>query len=386
MTLPHDSVTGYPVTGSPRVVRGNLPCLPIRVSHDPSPPHFYLVGTFQFFSDVHIRFVDTIILKVWQKNMTFVETAKQMLLDGRDGRDVVHFLKSAFVAPEQAKGTERTISSLHSVMTLVRRAVAESDGLPCDAVRLPSTRSMDTFKLTRDEIIQLKANQEASWIHKADNVLVVAQFDKLLKTVRALLDTARPEHSNARLILPLLISSGRRLSEICNGRSTFAPTDRPFACLFGGQLKRKGTDSASYVIPLLVPYSSFANGMAAFRQKQVAVTSDKRRAKTTVATLTNAQVKTRYQFPLQCALAKNGVVSLPKCHIHDLRALYAAAVWELYECRPQAFNRVLMRVLGHCISKDSLSYIHVQLDDVESLRHTFGPLPGPVVSAPENAA
>ena len=299
--------------------------------------------------------------------MGFVETARDMLFAGRDGREVMDYLRREFIKPELAKSAERSLSSLHSVMTKVRNAVAESGQAAPD--------SMKTFKLRRQEVVTLKKAQEAARLTKSDRVLVIPAFPELLKTVEGLLDTASPTDTNARLIIPLLIASGRRLSEICSTRSTFSPTDHPYACRFGGQLKRKGADSgASYIIPLLVPYLVFAKGLAAFRSKQFSVTADKRCAKTAVDTLTNAQLKTRYQWPLQFALEANRVISLPPCHIHDLRALYASAIWELYTSN-SAFNRVLMKVLGHFVLSDSLSYIHVRLEGCESIRHTFGPLP-----------
>eukprot|EP00966_Prymnesium_polylepis_P085482 1979136-Prymnesium_polylepis.3 len=221
----------------------------------------------------------------------------------------------------------------------------------------------------------MKKAQEAARLTKSDRVLVIPDFPNLLKTVEGLLATASPTDTNGALIIPLLIASGRRLSEICSPRSTFSATDHPCACRFGGQLKRKGADAgASYVIPLLVPYSLFAKGLAAFRTKQFSESTDRRRAKSAVDTLTNAQIKTRYQWPLQVALEANRVVSLPPCHIHDLRALYASAIWELYTS-DSAFNRVLMKVLGHFVLSDSLSYIHVRLEGCESIRRKFGPLP-----------
>ena len=198
----------------------------------------------------------------------------------------------------------------------------------------PAPDSMKTFKPSRREVVTLKKAQEAARLGKSDQVLVIPDFDKLLKTVEGLLDTASPTDTNARLLIPLLIASGRRLSEVCSPRSTFSPTDHPYHCLFSGQLKQKkgsianGQTAASppYVIPLLVPYSLFAKGLAAFRMKQFSESTDRRRAKTAVDTLTTAQIKTRYQWPFQVALEANRVISLPPCHIHDLRALYASAI------------------------------------------------------------
>ena len=316
------------------------------------------------------------MLNFKKREMGFVETARDMLLSGRDGAEVMEYLRREFVKPELAKSAERSLSSLHSVMTKVRNTVAESGQ--------PTPDSMKTFKLSRKDVVTMKKAQEAARLTKSDRVLVIPDFPNLLKTVEGLLATASPTDTNARLLISLLIVSGRRLSEVCSPRSTFSATDHPYACRFSGQLKQKKGSMANgqtvasppYVIPLLVPYSLFAKGLAAFRTKQFSESTDRRRAKTAVDTLTNAQLKTRYQWPLQVALEANRVISLPPCHIHDFRALYASAIWELY-ASDSAFNRVLMKVLGHVSLSDSLSYIHVRLDGCEAMRRTFGPLPDP---------
>eukprot|EP00966_Prymnesium_polylepis_P272294 6290967-Prymnesium_polylepis.1 len=75
-----------------------------------------------------------------------------------------------------------------------------------------------------------------------------------------MLETAAPNHSFARLILPLLAVSGRRLGEVVNGRSTFAPTPHGHYTIFSGQLKKR-RPQPPYQIPLLVPFASFAKGL-----------------------------------------------------------------------------------------------------------------------------
>jgi len=140
---------------------------------------------------------------------------------------------------------------------------------------------------------------------------VLLRADELLSEVEWLLETAEPRHTNARHLIPLLIASGRRLSEIANGRSKFAPGPTPYSCLFQGQLKRKDDGKSTYIIPLLVPYITFARAFAAFRTKQLGESNDRRRAKAAVATLTNQQVKDRYASPLSRDMAKNCVLPLP---------------------------------------------------------------------------
>ena len=58
-------------------------------------------------------FVDTIFNAPPQKQeMGFVETARDMLRSGRDGTEVMDYLRREFVKPELAKSAERSLSTL----------------------------------------------------------------------------------------------------------------------------------------------------------------------------------------------------------------------------------------------------------------------------------
>ena len=222
--------------------------------------------------------------------------------------------------------------------------------------------NLDGFHLAKEETLNLKRQREGALLAKNDALLIVPEVAKLLGTVAAMLDTASPRDTFPRLILPLLLASGRRFAEIVNGRSTFAPAAHEQYTIFSGQLKKR-RPQPPYSIPLLVPYSTFAKGLLALRQKQGK----------TIAHLTNAQVTDRCQSNVQRGLDAGALPGFPVSHIHDLRAAYVAAVGALY-VSPISAPRMAMKILGHETLLDSLAYSHVSLQGVGALAGSLGPL------------
>ena len=192
--------------------------------------------------------------------------------------------------------------------------------------------------------------------------------------------------------------TGRRFSEIMNGRSTFTPVeDQPFHARFTGQLKRKrddesemedsengddGYESETYIIPLLVSYETFQKGWNALRQKQEM--QDKKIGGETVQKLTNKQVSMKYQKNLKRVMDDHrNPLPLPKesetvpgdeprrFKIHDLRSTYARYVETLFQS-PHAYPFLAMQVLGHSDIDDSLSYSSITLENAHELRGKYG--------------
>ena len=223
-------------------------------------------------------------------------------------------------------------------------------------------KSLDHFTLTKEESLNLKRRREESLITKNDS-LIIFDLTKLIETCTAMLETAAPTHPFARLILPLLAVTGRRFGELVNGRSTFAPATHPHYTKFAGQLKKR-RPQPPYTIPLLVPFSTFAKGLLALRQKQNGG----------VTNLTNAQATARYQPNAQRGLESGGLPGVPpSCHIHDLRSVYIAAVSEMF-ISPVAPPRMAMRILGHESLLDSLAYSAAKAQNVGALHGSLGPL------------
>ena len=223
-------------------------------------------------------------------------------------------------------------------------------------------RALDAFQLTRQDAVALKRKREEALVAKNERLIVVPDTRALLEGVAEALRTASPAHSYARLILPLLLASGRRLTEITNRASTFTPLPHAHHCVFDGQLKKKGR-AAPYTIPLLVPYELFRHALSALREKQSA------------EPLTNAQAKARYQSNTARDLAKGGALrGMPAgCHTHDLRSTYLVLVCTLF-VSPWTLPRTAQACLGHETMQESLSYQSVRLERADRLRGCLGPL------------
>ena len=355
----------------------------------------------------------------------FIQHFVQRLLDGVDGAAVKEELRRTFVdEARMEKQEQRTISSLHSVMTDVRAEVMSRnirspsyDPSPLSALaanepdvaaflaapvklqveiqRHHSSKpswspdaerelaklqilpvSMNTFKLSQAECVALKQLQEAALMKKNENCVVVTDATNLLKTVTQMLEKAQSHHSFAALVFPLALVSGRRQSELLNGQSTFAPSALgSMYTIFQGQLKKHGK-SESYTIPLLVEYSTFAKGWTALRAKQAELSTCGSYSMVNVTALSNAQVSKRYNKTLRRALLKSKPVipGLPTgINEHALRSIYAAYVYQCFQCHA-SFARTIMGVLGHSTLQDSLAYSSVKLNGAEPLSGAFGTL------------
>ena len=202
-----------------------------------------------------------------------IQSAKSKLISGEDGRSVVEWLRTTFVQ-EQQQGRERKLSSLHCLMTDVRNSFKGETMPP----------SMETFKLTRDEVIQLKRGHEAAQLVKNEHLLVIPDALALITRGEKLLLSAKPTDSNPRLLLPLLLVSGRRISEMTSPRVSYtAVSDHPYYCTVVGVLKKKKEKAFTGRIPLLVPWETFKVGLDAWREKQRSDTTDKRRLRAKVS-------------------------------------------------------------------------------------------------------
>lgn len=226
---------------------------------------------------------------------------------------------------------------------------------------LPS--NMDSFALTRFESLELKKNQEASLILKNESVITVPNAGRVLKRIEELLESAVMVERTAALVIALLIVSGRRTSEILNGRSVFEPVPGDErATRFTGQLKKR-EGGGSYVIPLLVRYETFVRALKEVRRRQGG------------AEMSNREVTRQYSMPLKRELLRCekgwSAVKLPRMKAHDLRSLYMAFVWSLFECE-HTFPRTSMHCLGHVSLAESLSYANVRVEGVDE--NCFGPL------------
>ena len=161
-----------------------------------------------------------------------------------------------------------------------------------------------------------------------------------------------------KLLAALLLVSGRRTVEMANGQSVFRGVHDKgrFYAHFEGQAKAR--QSSRIHNPAIVPIDLFTTALTAFRTKQGHV-----------STLTNMQIKTRYQPMLGRVLkmhsADGGALPVV-CKPHDLRSLYVALVYASFES-PFSLQRTAMAICGHACLGESLSYSNVRLTRTEAL-------------------
>jgi hypothetical protein len=179
------------------------------------------------------------------------------------------------------------------------------------------------------------------------------------------------------LALALLVLTGRRTTEVLNGRSAFdaAPDPREHACLFVGQLKARSA-RAPYRIPLLAPFADVAAALACLRRRQAGGGGGGGGGDRDGGGggLSNVDVSRRYQSGLGQHLKAHPVyASLGK--VHALRAVYANACLHLFDWsdRPWSDNAVVMHVLGHASPDESLAYTAMRVEFSEaSARGSLG--------------
>lgn len=149
------------------------------------------------------------------------------------------------------------------------------------------------------------------------------------------------------LALALLVTSGRRMTEILNGRSKFVRVKgAPRAALFSGQLK---AHAAPYAIPLLVPFSTFQTGLVALRD----IMPKGMRG------VSNLEVERRLGSSVRVALARDAVFASVG-RVHGLRSVYASVVYQSLvtsgEVVDEAVEYVTAVVLGHASVDQTMDY------------------------------
>ena len=156
----------------------------------------------------------------------------------------------------------------------IQKAHAAAPSWPADAERMLAAcrltpPGMDAFKLTKVEELELKKSHSVALIKKNEDI-IYADAGQLLTRAISLLENAAntPKQGQSKLLLALLVVSGRREVEILNGRSVFQSADKgSFYAHFTGQAKTRGKPRPM-TIPLMVHYDLFATALAAFRAMQ----------------------------------------------------------------------------------------------------------------------
>ena len=328
------------------------------------------------------------------------QQAAQALIDGTSGADVMAELSK----------THRTLGSLNTAMSLVRAEVirrgpfhdnselrthagnpevqafldaplkeqvaiqrshahrqtwSEDEEAALAGLKLLPD-SMASFRLTNEQNLELKQAHELALVARNERVVTISDAEKMLKRARELLATAKTTDTFAKIVLPLALCTGRRMSELLGGHARFDRTDDPHFVIFSGQVKKRGK-AAPYKIPILCDVDTLHHSLCVLQKKQA--------EKGVTTLLTPNEVKRKYHGQLQYYI-KDGrtLAELPTwCHFHDLRACYASYVFECFHV-PTTFQRMAMAILGHESIHESLSYGHVRLENATGLHGGLGQL------------
>ena len=289
--------------------------------------------------------------------------AKQMLLNGVDGKEVKEKLMETY-----------TLRSTNTYMSEIRKYIEKHH-----ADR--NLTNLETFKLTKEEVCEVKKKKSASLIQKHKNLIRIDCPSYLLGEVVELLKNAQPSDSYCKLVMPLAIVSGRRHCEYMSVRSTFksAGDGEDYYCMFTGQLKKSGK-AEEYCIPLLVPFNIFNMGWTALREKQKQLAGGKLEMPEELDDEEyNQELHKKYSKDMNRDMKKRKCLQyLPKTDIHEeknvsihkLRAIYLAYVYQLFDC-PCSDHLLGMKILGHCTVEDSLSYKNVRLENCDGFLDHF---------------
>lgn len=189
----------------------------------------------------------------------------------------------------------------------------------------------------RDELADIKKARKHRVTARHDDAPVI-DLSRLLRHARAVV---RMPHTFGKydVILALLALTGRRTTEILNGKSKLKAVGS-HALLFDGQLKTH--DPQPYVIPVLASAAEIVATQAMLACSEV----DDNRA---VSRAHQSGIGRRLRA--NDAYGKNGVT-----HVHALRGIYALGVFNLFECGNRTIVSTTRACLGHASSDEGLAY------------------------------
>lgn len=161
--------------------------------------------------------------------------------------------------------------------------------------------------------------------------------------------------SISELAASLLLACGRRMAELLNGRSKFTAVRSFDRCVrFSGQLKKPLGPGEAYVIPLLIPAAIFLRAHGALRMRQGDVSA-----------LNNDQISNRYHGGLSRLMPQ----LFPEVgNVHNLRGVYIAIAFQMFEFGTKSFTAAIMQTLGHESMDVTLSYSHIVVRNINVSR------------------
>lgn len=227
--------------------------------------------------------------------------------------------------------------------------------------------NMKTFCLSKDDNLVCKIKKNNTLLKRNRHVIRVDNALELLNCNLHILENGSKNKISE--ILALLFVSGRRESEILNGKSAFEQVEgMPYYTKFTGVLKKKKNPIANeketaILIPLLCTFQTFITALNRMRNSQ----------KDDILSLTNKQVSSRYCSQLWTA-QKTCFPMLSKTH--DLRGLYVKCVDKLF-IHDFAFPFLCMTCLGHDAIEDTLHYMSISISsDLDQFENSYGSMAG----------
>ncbi len=241
---------------------------------------------------------------------------------------------------------------------------AELDQLLATMPVLPDNFS--SFVLPKAIALKCKTIAEHNLAVKNESIRIIEDGAAMLKLcanyIKLAASDLEPSLSVPKLAVCLLLVSGRRTSEILNGKSSFSPGSTPMSVLFDGQLKKnrvgeEGAD-ASFEIPVLLEADVFIKAFERLRALQG------------YAVLSNEQVNSKYAANLSFwtkkmfavrSVTKNSIAEFVRPH--DLRTIYVIAAYELFEFENQGLtiNAFAKWALGHDGLQTTLNYASIKV-------------------------
>lgn len=242
----------------------------------------------------------------------------------------------------------RSPCSIVSKTSLLRNSLKRSATHASDRVRDTVRR----LRPTEDEARECRNARRESLRRKNARATV---FDPRAVWDEAMRCAEDPSAGLYDRILALLLLTGRRQSELLNGRGSLrllpadevATPEARHVAVFDGQLKRRRRGaSTAYRIPLLCRASTARRLLASVRSDQPE----------DVSTRTNAQISATYSSGLGTHLRAHAVYGKYFRRVHDLRGAYAVMVYHWFDVGDASQNYVTMKVLGQGSLADALSY------------------------------
>ena len=266
-----------------------------------------------------------------------------------DNPDVNYFLAATLKTQVQIQRKHRSPFSEPTWTDEMETALQGLSLLPAN---------METFKITEREVRQIKRADKTNLRQRMDHVVSV-DGAVLLARATELLHAAAVTDSYVTLLAPLLLVSGRREIEIlntCSGRSSFEKAGER-SVLFTGQAKTKSDNFSPYTIPLLCEADVFLYALAVLKTKR----GD-------LSLKTNEEIHAMMNGNFTPAYLHQVFPMLPAgVRWHLLRSLYLGCVFQCFN-HTLAVNRLGKLVLGHWDESESLRYLCTRVEGVGGLK------------------